>query len=145
MFAIKGVGGEGRPLVGRASRNNVGKCPLFPVGVHTAKDVIFKRLQIEEPGPGYVHFDAALDEEYFKQLTSESLVTRFRRGVKKREFVKLRRRNEALDCLVYAIAALHILGVSPTKATKARAVEQAPRPKINRPRRPSSGWVNSWR
>lgn len=145
VFAIKGVGGEGRPLVGRASRNNVGKCPLFPVGVHTAKDLIFKRLQIEEPGPGYVHFDAALDEEYFKQLTSESLVTRFRRGVKKREFVKLRRRNEALDCLVYAIAALHILGVSPTKATKARAVEQASRPKINRPRRPASGWVNSWR
>ena len=30
VFAIKGVGGEGRALVGRPSKNNVGKVRLFP-------------------------------------------------------------------------------------------------------------------
>ena len=56
VFAIKGVGGEGRALVGRPSKNNVGKVRLFPVGVDTAKELIYARLKIKEPGPGYCHF-----------------------------------------------------------------------------------------
>ena len=64
VFAIKGVGGEGRALVGRPSKNNVGKVRLFPVGVDTAKELIYARLKIKEPGPGYCHFPAHYDDEY---------------------------------------------------------------------------------
>ena len=33
IFAIKGVGGEGRPMVGKPSKNNIGKIKLFIPGI----------------------------------------------------------------------------------------------------------------
>lgn len=112
IFAIKGVGGEGKPISGRPSKNNIGKCLLFPVGVDTAKDLLFARMRIKESGAGYMHFSDVLNDEYFRQLTAEKIVTRFHRGFKKRVFEKVRPRNEALDCMVYALAAYGILGVN---------------------------------
>ena len=37
-------------------------------------------------------------------LTAEKVVTKYSKGFPKREWVKTRRRNEALDCRVYAFA-----------------------------------------
>ena len=105
VYAIKGIGGEGRPLVGRPGKNNIGKVRLFPIGVDTAKELIYSRLKIAEHGPGFCHFPIRYDDEYFKQLTAEQLVTRFNKGYRKREWKKVRPRNEALDCRVYALAA----------------------------------------
>jgi phage terminase large subunit GpA-like protein len=145
IFAIKGVGGEGKALAGRPTKNNVGKCPLFPIGVHSAKDTLFGRLKIDAPGPGYVHFADTLSDEYFKQLTAEKLVTKFTKGFKKREFVKVRPRNEALDCFVYAIAAYSIIGVN-VNAIKRAPVEKSEGQSQRTPTRPrKGGWVNSWR
>jgi phage terminase large subunit GpA-like protein len=49
--------------------------------------------------------------EWLKQLTAEQLVTvKNKRGFAKLEWQKLRERNEALDCRVYARAAAWILG-----------------------------------
>ena len=50
-----------------------------------------------------------LDEEYFKQLTSEKRVTKFVRGKKSLVWKQIRPRNEALDTLVYNFAAIYIL------------------------------------
>jgi len=126
IFAIKGVGGEGKPISGRPSKNNIGKCPLFPVGVDTAKDLLFARMRIKEPGAGYMHFSDTLNDEYFRQLTAEKIVTRFHRGFKKRVFEKIRPRNEALDCMVYALAAYGILGVNVNAlADKLDSVDQS--------------------
>ena len=48
------------------------------------------------------------DAAYFEQLTAERVRTRYVKGHAKREWVKPdSRRNEALDCRVYAYAALH--------------------------------------
>ena len=48
---------------------------------------------------------------WLKQLTAEQLVTvKNKRGFAKLEWQKLRERNEALDCRVYARAAAWILG-----------------------------------
>ena len=44
--ASKGVGGSGRPVVGRPSKSNSAKVPVFPVGTNTAKDVVFSRLRV---------------------------------------------------------------------------------------------------
>ena len=150
IFAIKGVGGEGRAIAGRPSKNNVVRCPLFPIGVHTVKELLYTRLRIAEEGPGYVHFSDELPDEYFRQLTAEKIVTRYHKGFKKREFVKVRPRNEALDCFAYAIAAYSILGVNVN--SMASRIEQmpqkkaAPKPKPERfiPSR-GGGFVNAWR
>ncbi len=112
IFAVKGINQPGRPLVGRPSINNLGKVKLFPVGVDTAKDLLFGRLRIQDPGPGYLHFPFHYSAEFFQQLTAEKAVTRYHKGFPMRSWVKIRARNEALDCRVYAMAALGILNVN---------------------------------
>lgn len=112
VFAIKGIGGEGKPIIGKPSKNNIGKINLFPVGTDTAKELIFARLKITDEGPGYCHFSITHSEEYFRMLTSEKKVTRYHKGRPKREWVKVRQRNEALDCRVYAMAALELMGLN---------------------------------
>jgi phage terminase large subunit GpA-like protein len=150
IFAIKGVGGEGRPLLGKPSKNNIGKIKLFPVGVDTAKHLLFSRFRIAEPGPGYCHFPVGREDEYYKQLTAEKIATRYHKGFARREFVKSRARNEALDVRVYGMAALALLNVN--LANMAKRVEltrqaDAEAKKDVKPvkKRPSAGFVNGWR
>lgn len=153
VFAIKGVGGEGRAIVSKPSKNNVAKCPLFPIGVDTTKDLLFARMRIAEMGAGYIHFSDVLTDEYFRQLTAEKIVTRIHRGFKKRLFQKIRPRNEALDCFVYAIAAYAILGINVNSLAERKNVKDTTQvsdqpqaekkqsfvPKVGR------GFTNSWR
>ena len=155
VFALKGVGGEGRPLVSRPSKNNIGKVRLFAVGADTAKELVYSRLRIEEPGAGYCHFPSR-DDEYFKQLTAERLVIRYVRGHAKRVWTKIRNRNEALDVRCYALAAYSILGVNVNtvaarmaekRATESEQVEDVSLNQQRKARRapPRGGFVNGWR
>lgn len=112
VFAIKGVGGEGKPIIGRPTKNNIGKINLFPVGTDTAKELVYARLKMTEAGGGYCHFPLDREPEYFRMLTAEKKVTKYFKGRPKREWVKVRQRNEALDCRVYATAALAVLSVN---------------------------------
>lgn len=152
IFAIKGIGGEGKPLVGRPSKNNIAKCPLFPIGVETAKDLVFARMKIQEAGPGYMHFSDVLNEEYFRQLTAEKVMTRFHKGFKRRVYEKIRPRNEALDCMVYALAAYGILGVDVNSFADRAAMKQE-KPVEDSEKtaknafipRTGRGFTNSWR
>lgn len=150
IFAIKGVGGEGKPMVGKPSKNNIGKIKLFPVGVDTIKYELFSRFKITEPGPGYCHFPEGRDPEYYKQLTAEKIATKYHKGFARREFVKIRTRNEALDVRVYAKAALALLNVNLAGMAikmqhrkEAENVIKQEKP-IVRPKNPSS-FVNRWR
>jgi phage terminase large subunit GpA-like protein len=60
---------------------------------------------------GYVHLPK-VDAEYLQQLCAEQLITRRdRHGFAHREWQKMRERNEALDCYVYARAAAAIVGL----------------------------------
>ena len=112
VFAIKGQGGSGIPIVGNPSRRRSGKktqrpVDVYIVGVDQAKSIIYKRLRITAAGPGCCHFPIGRSTEYFRQITSEKMMTRYFKGFPKREWVKESgRRNEALDCRVYAFAAL---------------------------------------
>jgi phage terminase large subunit GpA-like protein len=55
--------------------------------------------------PGFVHLPK-VDAEFVQQLCAEQLITRRdRNGFPVREWQKMRERNEALDCYVYARAA----------------------------------------
>ena len=60
---------------------------------------------------GWCHFPQ-YPEEYFKQLTAESVVSRIVRGYQKFQWEKQRERNEALDVRCYARAAAEAIGVS---------------------------------
>lgn len=122
VFPVKGRSQAAQPLVGRPTRNNRLKIPLYPVGTDTAKERLMYRLRISEPGAGYCHFPAWYDEEYFRQLTAEQQVTKFSRGQPYLVWQKLRARNEALDCRVYGMAALQIL--NPNLEALAEEVKQ---------------------
>lgn len=109
IFAIKGANTPGAPLISKPNRSNKARIPLFSVGTDTAKEILYARLKIDEPGNGYMHFPMEYPEEYFDQLTAEKAVTKYKRGFPYRVWIKTRPRNEALDLTVYSMAALDIL------------------------------------
>jgi phage terminase large subunit GpA-like protein len=58
-----------------------------------------------------VHLPNGTEAERLKQLVAEQLVTvKNKRGFQRLEWQKLRERNEALDCRIYARAAAWIAG-----------------------------------
>ena len=94
------------------------------VGVDEAKLILYRRIsRVTKPGPGYVHVPAGRPQEWFDQLAAEQLVTRQNGG---REWQKIRPRNEALDCRVYAYAALKLLYPSGIPARKPKGAEPEP-------------------
>lgn len=118
VLAIKGASTDGSGIVSHkpterrvAVNGMMAKLRLFTVYVSEAKKTITRNLGVTEPGPGYCHFPAGRDAEYFAQLTAEKLVTHYRKGFPYREWHKTRPRNEALDARVYAYAALKLSGV----------------------------------
>lgn len=113
IWPTKGMATEGRPIVEtmtararRLRRKRSKKASPELIGTHEAKLLLMRRLQLPAPGPGYCHFPAERDEEYFKQLTAEQLVTKYVNTRPVNEFHLKRPRNEALDCRILAHAAL---------------------------------------
>jgi len=110
VFAIKGSSQNAAPLVSEARRVGKQRVLLVMVGSSTGKDILFARLKIaDDTRPGYIHFpsdpDAGCGREYFEHLTAEALVTKQTKGGEVSKWEKLSRRNESLDCAVYALAA----------------------------------------
>jgi phage terminase large subunit GpA-like protein len=106
VFACKGVSQPGKPVTNKPTKIARSQTLLYPIGSDTAKEVIYSRLKLGESGKGFMHFPLMYDKDYFLMLTAEKVVTRYTKGFPKREWVKARRRNEALDCRVYAFASL---------------------------------------
>jgi phage terminase large subunit GpA-like protein len=77
------------------------------IGVNAAKDTISSRLAKERHGPGFMHFPADRDINYYSQLTAERSIL-VKKGGQRYRVWELRpgRANEALDCRVYNYAAL---------------------------------------
>lgn len=170
IFAIKGAAGAGRLAWPKmAGKGRVVAASVWLVGVDTIKAVIYGRLRkVTEPGPGYFHFCAGTDAEFFEQLTSETILTKVSQGRHVR-FWKPKKegaRQEALDGTVYAYAAMLGRGGSDLLAARAGGtrlkdvaevsgtVSDAPLEKpvepFNAPKAvpafaPRSNFVNSWR
>ncbi|OPB30039.1 phage terminase large subunit family protein [Bartonella sp. WD12.1] len=110
IWGIKGHAGSRPVWPRRPSKNNKGQINLYIVGVDSAKDTItrrFKKSGPEASGAGATHFHKNLDREYFEQLTAEKKVIKYFKGHQRIEWHKSETaRNEALDCRVYAYAAL---------------------------------------
>jgi phage terminase large subunit GpA-like protein len=118
VVAIKGQSQRGKPPIGKATKVDINAkgrtlkrgAQVFPVGGDTIKTTLFGRLKHNERGAGYLHFHAQTGAEYFEQLTAEKQALRYVKGFPVREWVKKpSARNEALDCLVYAYAAVNLM------------------------------------
>ena len=73
---------------------------------------------------GTIHLPTWVESEWLKQVVAEQLLTvRTKRGFAKLEWQKLRERNEALDCRVYARAAAWIAGADRWPEEKWRDLE----------------------
>lgn len=114
IFGIKGMGGEGIPLINKVSTNNVEKVRIFLLGVDSGKEILMTRLKTVDEGPGYCHFpinaDRGYDETYIKGLTSEQRVVSVKDNRATLKWVKKSgTRNEPLDLRNYSTAAAEIL------------------------------------
>ena len=127
---------------------------LWTVAVSTFKAETYRFLRLARPTeeemadgaafpPGSVHLPHWVENEWLKQFVAEQLVTvRTKRGFARLEWQKLRERNEALDCRVYARAAAWIAGADRWSEAKWRDLEDQlgaaptdsdPAGQINRP------------
>jgi len=79
------------------------------VGVNTAKDLLHNRLQVAEPGPGYVHLSTGLADEFYSELVAEVRVQQKVAGGTVTRWVKPNSsvRNERLDTAVLALFGAH--------------------------------------
>ena len=119
VYAIKGRGGSGVPLISRPSTANRKGVNLFTLGVDGGKETVMARLKVtDESMPGYCYYPMGEDEQpvngydmkYFKGLTVERRRPKYVRGRLKYEWYKPSgARNEPLDLAVYNTAALEIL------------------------------------
>ena len=113
VFSLKGRGGIGVPFIGVPTKTNTVGATLFTLGVDSGKSLVMARLAVEDEGAGFVHYamqaERGFNENFFKQLTAEVFQQKFEKGSVKSSWVKIRERNEALDCAVYATAAMEIL------------------------------------
>ena len=85
---------------------------LFGVNVNKIKGQLFSFLRSEDKNMvGYMSFPVQYTQEYYKQLTAETLIkSKNRHGFHRYEYKKIRDRNEVLDANVYARAASVYLG-----------------------------------
>jgi phage terminase large subunit GpA-like protein len=142
---IKGVEGFNRaaPVVGptHVDLTEGGKklrrgARLWTIAVATFKSETYRYLRLSAPTDeeiaagakcpaGYVHLPNGTEAEWMKQLVGEQLVTvKTKRGFSRLEWQKLRERNEALDCRVYARAAAWIAGADRWTEAMWRNLEQ---------------------
>lgn len=130
LLVCKGIEGRGKPLVEsdddrkrRLRKRRAKGFSPFLVSDEAAKALITQRLKIEPPADGAAragvqHFpagEAAFDDEFFAQLTSNQLVERTHRGRLVREWVQTRVRNEAYDCWKYALAGFRLAKIDPSR------------------------------
>ena len=121
-IAVKGSSRKDSPLIGKPRKMDInfrGKtiksgAELNILNVHMIKDVLLPRWKHGER----VHFHIDLTDDYFEQLTSEKKVVQMKSGQPEYVYVRdPKKRNEGLDCSVYAWGALAFLkrGYDPAK------------------------------
>lgn len=113
------VTGPRRIDVGRDGKKRLRGVELYTVSVSTFKSQFYAQLALPRPTdeelasgtkfpPGSVHLPRGCSSDLIQQLVSEHLVgVKMKSGRIRQEWRKVQNRNEALDCRVYARAALH--------------------------------------
>ena len=116
VLPIKGASVYGKPVITMPKKRNQRGVFLCEVGSDTVKEMLYARFALPVVSPSEVapytfrfpdNPDIFSDVEA-KQLVAEELVEKVVNGRVKLQWDARKRRNEALDCLVYAYAALRI-------------------------------------
>ncbi|SDS20941.1 Phage terminase, large subunit GpA [Halopseudomonas xinjiangensis] len=143
VIPIKGANVYDKPIASFPRKRNKDRVYLTEVGTDNAKELIYSRLRLQplpnEAVPGCVHLpanDEICGEDELKQLTAETKRLKIEKGRRVYRWDAGGRRNEALDCFVYALAALRIsqqrYGLdldALVEAVPAAAAEPTPTPK----------------
>ena len=116
VLPVKGASVYGKTVISMPTTRTQHGTYLCELGTDTAKELLYARMRAErtdisEPTPFAVRFPAnpaIFSEVEARQLASEELVEKYERGKLRRLWDNKKRRNEALDCFVYAYAALRI-------------------------------------
>lgn len=160
VVPVKGANIYGKPIANfPRSRHKTAKVYLTEVGTDNAKELIYSRLKLQSDiariglvQPGVIHLpanDDLCDESELKQLTAERKVTKIEKGRRVARWDAGGRRNEALDCFVYALAALRIsqqrFGLDLEALARSRPAAGKPviSPPKNEPKAPATAgaWV----
>ena len=107
IFGLKGASTPNHPVVNKQLTDfKLHDKNLILVGTTTIKDDFYARLGITEVGMNYVHFPRldVFDKKFFDMLTAE-------KRDEKGKYIAIRKRNEAIDVTVYAIAVLSVLNI----------------------------------
>lgn len=108
--------GSSKPVNIVSNGKAIGKTKVTLVGVNIIKEELYGWIALSTEKAGYCYFPQ-YSEEYFKGLLSEEVLETDNKktGRTKREWVKKYKRNEPLDCRVYARAAAHAFGMDKLK------------------------------
>lgn len=121
FYLVQGKGNPG-PLLVTRRLNKQYRLRTWSIDTKQAKDTIFSRLRIEDPGPRYLHFPNGhgYGEEYSKGLASEIIKRHREAGRVHETYEKINSsiRNEPLDLRVYLLAAVDILRPNLTALAK---------------------------
>lgn len=111
IIPTKGSSQRNQPIVSFPRKPNAKKLYLTSIGPDTAKELVYRRYEISDPGPGYCHYPIAeaYDEQYFAQATAEKKLKKYHMGVPYFVWDAEKRRNEALDCRVGNLAMIRLL------------------------------------
>lgn len=138
--AVRGVGGYGVPDVARPRKVETstrgkparGGAVYLPIGDWALKAAVYDRLRLgigegpETVPAGYSHFPLGYGLPHYQGLTAEALVSRkARTGHDTFEWVKVRPRNEQLDCRKMALAAARSPWIGSNRMTPGRWAELA--------------------
>jgi len=148
IMAIRGVSGAGKPIWNpRAKvtrRYSSAALRYHWVGTDAAKDWLYQVLLVTVPGPRYLHVPLDLLQQHPDwpaQVASERRVKVTQRGRQVWAWrPKPGSRQEALDCLIYAIAAAHAVlrdrphYLSPDEPAAPVPQQAQPNPQVGRPR-----------
>jgi phage terminase large subunit GpA-like protein len=147
VFALKGSSKAAQPITGVPTKQDltwkgekyINGIEMWPIGTDTAKSTLYARLKLNGHGPRRIHTYIGLDDEFYEQLTAEKNKVRFVKGFPVKEWHNVRgnKRNEALDCFVYAFAAAdraglqYLDGVPQGQKQATNQPKQAKRPQRN--------------
>jgi phage terminase large subunit GpA-like protein len=155
VVPVFGASTYGKPIANFPKRKK-DKVYKTEVGTDNAKEIIYSRLRIQVPQPwvstpGCVHFplnDLICDEDELKQITAEKKKSVISKGKRVLRWDAGGKRNEALDCFVYALAALRIsqlrfgLDLDALALARPAVQKQVEKPTPTNTPQPSSGdWL----
>ncbi|MCU8015866.1 phage terminase large subunit family protein [Shewanella sp. SM72] len=159
VIPIKGANVYGKPIANFPRKRTTKGVYLTEVGTDNAKELLMSMLRIapdvDVRKPGAIHFplnEAVCDDVELQQLTSERKVQVRDKGRVIYKWSAGKRRNEALDCFVYALAALYIaiekFGINLDKLSKVTPIAissdqpKEPKPKAAKQANANAAYLN---